>query len=290
MNRKLRKQIKAYAGVAGTILGAEKLNAQVVYVDINPDTLVVATPCDSLTYFNIDIDNDSAIDFNFIIKSACVSTWNSFFLKVHPYSNNKINNALYHYGWWTGSSNTQFALNPMKLNCGDTINQNGAWLSSEKFLFSSEQGSMSTDIKWQGAWLPVSDNYLPFLLFKNSNNYYGWMHIKVVNRFSFLLKEYAYQILPNVPVIACDTTNLATGISQPNHLQFSFSQQNNSLHISSFQKFNHANILVYDLLGKEMLQQSFEGKETTFTIDKKGIYFVEVKSEKGIFRKKVFIY
>ena len=80
---------------------------------------------------------------------------------------------------------------------------------------------------------------------------------------------------PNVPIIACDLTDLSTGIFK-NNPQFDFSQQNNFIHISTLQNLNQADISVYDLLGKEILQQPFEGKETTITIKKKGIYFVEV--------------
>jgi type IX secretion system substrate protein len=123
----------------------------------------------------------------------------------------------------------------------------------------------------------------------NGQFHYGWFKVELQSQ-QVLIKEYAYQLQPNIPMLACDTTNLATGFSEHNQQQFNFSQQNNSIHISSFQKLNHANISIYDLLGKEILKQPFEGNETTINMDKKGIYFVEVKSEKGIFRKKVFIY
>jgi hypothetical protein len=99
--------------------------------------------------------------------------------------------------------------------------------------------------------------------------------------------------VPCVPVpdpIEKTGMEISTDFSEYNQTQFNFSQQNNSIHISSFQKLNHANIFVYDLLGKEILQQSFEGSEITINMDKKGIYFVEVNSDKGVFRKKIFIY
>jgi hypothetical protein len=72
--------------------------------------------------------------------------------------------------------------------------------------------------------------------------------------------------------------------------QFSFSQQNNSFHISLFENLNAVFISVYDLIGKEIFKKTFPGNEANFTIEKKGIYLVEVNSENGIFRKKVFIY
>jgi hypothetical protein len=123
----------------------------------------------------------------------------------------------------------------------------------------------------------------------NGQFHYGWFKVELLNE-QVIIKEYAYQLQPNIPMLACDTPNLATGFSEQNQQQFNFSQQNNSIRISTFQKLNHAEISVYDLLGKETLQQPFEGKEATITIEKKGIYFVEVNSDKGVFRKKVFIY
>jgi hypothetical protein len=285
MTKNLKKQIKAYAGIAGTLLTTYKASAQLVYVDVNPDTLIEAIPCDSLINFIVDIDQDALVDFKFKVKSFnCTTSWAHGYVKVAPYSNNKINNSLFYI------SSLGFFPYPQMLHAGDTINNNGTWLSIEKPLVSAGDGSAGDDEWHYGHWVWGQEGCLPFLLFKNSQNYYGWMHIKVLSWSSFILKEYAYQTQPNVPVLACDTTNLATNISEYNNPQFNFFQQNNSIHISTFQKFNHAYISVYDLLGKKILQQPFEGKETIIKIDKKGIYFVEVKSEKGIFRRKVFIY
>src|SRR5436190_1745840 len=72
--------------------------------------------------------------------------------------------------------------------------------------------------------------------------------------------------------------------------QIQFTQHNNQIHISTLQKLNKASVLVYDLLGKEILTKTFSGNETSITIDKKGIYLVEVRSGENIFRKKVFVY
>jgi hypothetical protein len=96
-----------------------------------------------------------------------------------------------------------------------------------------------------------------------------------------------------VPCVPVGDPNEKTGTEISANVsdgQFSFSQQNNSFHISFIENLNALSISVYDLLGKEVFQKPFEGNEATITIGKKGIYFVEVNSDKGIFRKKIFIY
>ncbi|HKR06243.1 MAG TPA: T9SS type A sorting domain-containing protein, partial [Bacteroidia bacterium] len=186
-----------------------------------------------------------------------------------------------------------FFRNVVLLNFADTIppltppNNFDRAANLESWATNFDSGS-STFTAFHAAG-PLNQDFCIGIKFSiNGQNHFGWIKVELLNR-QAIIKEYAYQSQPNVPILACDTTNLATGISE-NNPQFNFSQQNNSIHISSFQNLNHANISVYDLLGKEILQQPFEGKETTVKIDKKGIYFVEIKSEKGISRKKIFIY
>jgi type IX secretion system substrate protein len=283
MNKKLQKQIKAYAGVAGILLAADKSNGQVVYVDINPDTLVTGMPLNSgYHYFFLDVDTDSVNDLKFRVHNQSASSFFARDILISPLNSNQIGNKSYF-----GSSVNYW---PAKLNLGDTISPNGQWLgaSHNGCIIGSASLIPSSMFSGCGVWGPGSDNYLTFRWGQISNYYYGWLRIEVLTKYSFLLKEYAYNTIPNVQLRAGYTV-VSTGISESNS-QFNFTQQNNSIHISSFQKLNHANISVYDLLGKEILQQTFEGKETTITISKKGIYFVEVKSEKGIFRKKIFIY
>ncbi len=294
MNKKLQKQIKVYAGFAGALLAADKSIGQVVYVDISPDTLVTGDPIGSgYHHFLLDVNNDNVNDFDFAAKhqiAGSTTSWNAEIIHVTPLNNAELRNKFY-YTYPSGS-----APFPEMLAPGDTINANGLWMNNPNQCIWGEWHTwmlQHNPINYSGGcggWNWLSDGCLPFRLVQNGDYYYGWIRMHILSGHSVLVKEYSYQSQPNVPIFACDTTNLATGISEYNTLQFNFSQQNNSIYISTLQKFNHANISVYDLLGKEILQQPFEAKETTITIDKKGIYFVEVKSEKGIFRKKFFIY
>jgi hypothetical protein len=292
MNKKLQNQINAYAGFATALLVADKAKAQIMHVDVNPDTLVSADPINSgIHHYLLDVNNDAANDFDFKVNHHYTASGSIYgrTTVVSPLNNFQIRNGMYY------SYPSAYAPFPQPLSQGDTINANGSWMNDPNqciigaWSISGPHPNLLNYSGGCGAWLPGSDKCLPFRLVQNSNYYYGWLKIEVLTRSSFLLKEYAYQLQPDIPILACDITDLSTGIRESSS-PFNFSQQNNSIHISTFQKLTQANISVYDLLGKEILQQPFEGKETTITIDKKGIYFVEVNGEKGIFMKKIFIY
>jgi hypothetical protein len=230
-------------------------------VDI-PDTTVTLTTTGSIGVL-LDLDNNSVDDFNIDLFRDVSSTWQ----EVHCFPNQVLR-----------SSGNQWAL---AMQNGDYIGNPGDWYQFGALL-------LYYGVHY-GNWFVGDDKCIGIRLSVSSQFHYGWIHVEIVASNSFKVKDYAYQSQPNVPMLACDTTNLATWIHESKSY-FNFSQLNNSIHISSFQNLNHANISVYDLLGKEILQQQFEGKETTIKIDKKGIYFVEVKSAKGISRKKIFIY
>jgi type IX secretion system substrate protein len=292
MNKKLQKQIKAYAGIVGGILASEKSNAQVYFYDFVPDTLVEGIN-GSPAYFNLDINNDAVPDFRIRANTDTYASSSAFCtggsVQIMPLDSNKI--AEESCLCYSGGGTTGNWLVPAKFISPDTINSNLNF-HGQSLINCLYEVYFCNFQSWHGKcgnWHPGNEGCVGFSLKKNGSTYYGWIKIKMVSRGSCKVKEFAYQTQPDVPILACDETNLATGISE-NNSQFNFTQQNNSVHISAFQKLNRANISVYDLLGKEFLQQPFEGKETTITIHKKGIYFVEVNNEKGIFRKKVFIY
>ena len=96
-----------------------------------------------------------------------------------------------------------------------------------------------------------------------------------------------FRKVPNAPILAGDTTNASLGIYQISNTVF-ISHHNNIIEINSKEQLKNASIKIYDLLGKEIHSQTFSGTQTEITIEKKGIYVVEVIGEKVNVRKKVF--
>ncbi|HKR06241.1 MAG TPA: T9SS type A sorting domain-containing protein [Bacteroidia bacterium] len=294
MNRKLKKQIKAYTGFAGSLLASSYSDAQVIYTDIVPD--------DTTSFLLFDMNQDSQIDFIFYqthftyTLGTSSSVWafvHNNFLLIYGYSNKKVLKGNYSYGACGFAYNIPNAFlfdQPDSIPSVSQLNNFKSKIKLENWKIEeyASTGFWGQQLCFFAADSLNKDFCIGVKLMQSGQPYYGWIRIRLLDK-QLILKDYAYQSQPNIPILACDTTNLATSITDYNP-QFNFSQQNNLIYISTSKNLNHAMISVYDLLGKEILQQPFEGKEATIKIDKKGIYFVEVKSEKGVFRKKVFIY
>lgn len=122
MNESLKKKINAYMVLATGYLAmhAEKSDAQIIYTDINPDTLLnqYNTP-----YF-LDLNNDGVVDFKFFLETKSFVTfynngetidkWTSqtFSVQFKNNSNKAIDDSL---------------LYPSVLNSGNSIGINANW-------------------------------------------------------------------------------------------------------------------------------------------------------------------
>ena len=323
-----------------------------------------------------DLNQDGQNDFQFNAynwnsPTSNMGHWINGAIWVNGYNNNKVLNDNI-----SGCFITPIAF---PLNQGDSIpsvNQlnnfaNAASIIDWQSIFISPWSSHT--VCFNAMTSSGQDVYIGVKFDISGQFHYGWFKVELVG--GVLIKEYAYELQPNVPMLVSDTTNLPVALITPqgplsfcsggsvllsanagaglsyqwkkhgiaisgataqNYLataagryrvvvtnaagsktsapvivtvpclpvedadektgmeisdrQFSFSQQNNSFQISFFENLNALSISVYDLIGKEIFKKSFSGNEASFTIEKKGIYFVEVDTEKGIFRKKIFIY
>jgi hypothetical protein len=227
MNKRLQKQIKAYAGFASVFLIADKASGQIVYTDINPDTLLSAQPVNSGTHhFLLDIDGDAVGDIDLLNRNSSSVTWGITSILVSPQNSNQIGNRSY-------NGSTGIVAWPAKLNYGDTVSANGDWKNNALQCIRYVGGSGSAGVTSCGAWSWGTDKYLPFRLVQGSNYYYGWIRMETIFQGDILLKEYAYNTQPNIQLRAGYTT-LSTAVGE-NDPHFNFSQQNNSILISTFQ-------------------------------------------------------
>lgn len=92
INSSLAKKLKAYSALAGVVAVAPMaVNAQIIYTNVEPDT-VVNFP-DGV--YNLDLNNDGIIDFEFHLekyissnRSGNTSTWR--YLEIAPHQQNEM--------------------------------------------------------------------------------------------------------------------------------------------------------------------------------------------------------
>lgn len=110
------------------------------------------------------------------------------------------------------------------LNANDTIGSNlyfsvsSVTLRSKTFMGGQCNGS-------SGNWTSSSDHYLGLQITVGASTFYGWAHLNVVVpgvyptfQVYFRVKDYAYNSIPNQPILAGQTT--AAGLNENSFAAF----------------------------------------------------------------------
>lgn len=277
MKKDLQKKLNAYAAAAGTLAVAGAANAQIVYTDINPDTVIH----DSL-FYNLDMDNNGQPELRFETVTYQLSSAPVHLAAVSVLGNasNAILGSLYSSSYPT----------PFSMNNGDSISgtatawQDQAMNNGVQYL-GGVYGSYSI-----GNWLGVNDKYLGVRFRIGANTHYGWVRLSVTpGADTVTIKDYAYQTLPGVGITAGQLVGLPKYSDNQN---ISIFASQNTVVIRNTEHDKGGIVRIVNTLGEtisetaiteENMRISLEGKAT-------GIYFVEVLRNDERFTKKVYIH
>jgi len=159
----------------------------IIYTDIEPDFESI-NQNDS---YNLDLNNDGIVDF--YLKSM----FESWAFWVEPGSTEHKINAL-------ATVSGPFESYIIPLNSNSLINSN---FESPVFYDSyggyvvmdfCESFPMYSPYSWAGKY----DKYLGLRFVINGLAHYGWARLDVINNVQWTLKDYAYNAIPNMPILA----------------------------------------------------------------------------------------
>lgn len=194
MKKDLLERLKKYSLSAGALVAGTSASAQIMYTDITPDDTISGN---GGTY-NLDLNNDGTIDFNFSISSSSSSFMGIIFssqsISVSPTGSNSILQDPSYY--------------PYALNNGSAINNAGNWSTYgllAQHLFISYFGS--TYNYSYGNWQGATDKYLGLRISVGGNTLYGWARLTVLSNSAFIIHDYAVETTPNTPINAGQTTS-----------------------------------------------------------------------------------
>jgi hypothetical protein len=312
MKKQLQKKFNAYqqAGMAFIIMmmfSIVTVNAQIVYTDVIPDTTINTNN----GVYNLDLNNDSIIDFNInyfssVVTGSCGSSANptNLLISVTPQGANEVGRGL--------SNILPF---PSALSLNEPIDSSSfTWLNTGSQLMSNRNwicwgGSpMNPNPYWtdqnNGYWTlwnaPVN-KYLPLRLHVGSQQYYGWIHLNVAMlTASFTAQDYAYNSIPSQPILAGQTTT--TGIKEnsfassiklfPNpatdHLTIDLGSNNKKV----VHKDSYGEVTIADITGKVIFvtkatdTQKIEVNTNEFA---EGLYTLQIQTADFIVKKKLLI-
>ena len=287
MKKQLLKKLSAFIFTA--MLFSASANAQIVYTDVTPDQVISATTIPSTEDYNIDLNNDGINDY----KISCSRSGG--ICPLAPSSRLYINfisdSALNSNAVVTGTSITY----PLAMNFNDSISS-GLSFSSFGYLRRNTSGGPCTGTF--GVWSYSIDRYLGLKLIVGANTYYGWarMQIDVVTGIpSCTIKDYAYNSIPNQPILAGDTGTVPTGIfenSFSSSINLFPNPANNHLTIALGSNNKNVEVAIADITGK-IIYTTTANETNKIEVNTgefaEGIYIVKIQSGEFIATKKLII-
>lgn len=274
MKKQLQKKFFAI-GVAAILFSASA-NAQIVYTDVNPDITSNST---NSTY-KLDLNNDGTNDFE--IMSSLESGGCSFFgqnliftrsiIRISPLGTNQV------------------AVTKLELNTN--INSSILnWRNNiDQIMASSSAGRCGHSVS---IWETAVNGYLALSLISGGNTYYGWARLDTTGVSSFTIKDYAYNPVPNQPILAGQTSIL--GINE-NPLASKIiifpNPASNQVTISLGSLQSEVEVAITDTTRKivyktkESEAQNIKVNTTDFA---NGIYVVQIKAKDFVTTKKLVI-
>jgi len=258
------------------IAATMQVKTQIVYVDINPDTTIfIPNEIDSTNSFYLDVNNNSVIDFGFHLSKYK--------------SNEQVSTAMsvYAYNYFSGGKNkvtmrceggTYYPI----LNFNDTIFRSNYWAGRTNISLFDNMFPFSCNP-------PIDEFYLGLKFLNNTDTLHGWVRILATNS-SITLKDYAYNTIPNMPILA-GQTELGIGNFAPSS-NINIFENNGFLYINITQPAQaQGYIRIYSQQGALVKADSINGQQNTIPLAglAQGIYIVQVATQSEIVNKQIFL-
>ncbi|MBK7851317.1 MAG: T9SS type A sorting domain-containing protein [Bacteroidetes bacterium] len=297
MKKQLQK--KVYAFIVTVLMFSTLSNAQVVYTDVNPDMVlscIFQTNCSP--DYSLDLNNDGISDFVLSASKMFVNCGRCGPTGGHTMANGNSAVISSTSNCWIADTTGGYALNTL-------INSSLAWTNAIHTLVtksvncescSPSPGSHLVYLPETGNWINVSGNYLPLKVQVGTDFFYGWIKLGVLigqNTVSITIYEYAYNSIPNQPILAGQTT--VTGIIE-NSLASSINlfpnPATNHLTIALGNNTKKAEVTIADITGK-IIYSTMASEIQKIEVNTKdfpaGIYIVQIHSGEFIGTKKLVV-
>jgi hypothetical protein len=217
LSNHLEKGLMAYASAAtaagfGLLTLAGSAEARVVYTPANSPIPVNGT-------LSLDLNHDGVVDFRFSNWRRETSHFLEFLLHVLPQDKS---NAVWGRGTM-GSSRFNFSGNfAVALRSGFTVGPSRSYFEKNRDgimgRYVAEHYSAASS-KTYGQWLNTKNRYLGLQFLIDGKIHYGWARVNVTKPgqvgIRATLTGYAYQTIPNKPILAGQTMGPHTGTLEP---------------------------------------------------------------------------
>ena len=272
--------------------------SQVVYVDIDPD-IILDTPGEQ---FTLDIDGNSSDDISFFNSSFdffMATPWWSYWTRqdiVAAIENESFKLAGLKYYVYYSSQNVfyPYAIEQFELiNDELQFNADTFQVIAERTYFNAGTAYFTCyNCEWYNPSIPETiDKFLGIKIEDATDfSHYGWIRCDVINEGrTMIIKDYAYELTPDNPILAGDTAHYIGLSTQAGKIEPVVYCENKKVYISNLDK--NCDVSIYNLNGGIILNKEVKTGSVEFDLQNvaTGAYLVVFKNENGIRSKKIII-
>ena len=301
INMKKQLQEKLYtclplgmAFIVTAMMFSESANAQIVYMDVNPDSTMYCNapvnPCNK--NYNLDLNNDANNDFiigshawNFMVSALLFDDG----ISVSPLNGNAVKDTL------LGSDTVSI---PLQLNAviDGNLLLNQSWHTSGSNYMKDTMAYGSGPYYGHGLWNNLSDYYLGLRLLLSGQTYYGWVRLRVdvtLGHASVIIRDYAYNSIPDSAIFAGQT--IATGIienSFASSIHLFPNPATNNLTISLGSNNRKVEVTIADITGKiiyKTIARNAQKVEVNTEDFAAGVYVVQIQTPDFLETKRLVV-
>ena len=255
MKKQLQKKITAF--IVTAMMFCASANAQIVYTDVIPDVVRgcnYPSPCGA--DFLVDLNNDGINDFTFAPRAHGFSCGNCSPNPVAVLGTRDSALIISTAQSWIADTVGGFGLNK-------SMDSSLAWTNAVHNLAQNGEGCMACTNGHgshkvtqgiTGNWQNVSGKFMGLKIKVGSDFYYGWIKLGVSiasYSVSITIMEYAYNSIPNQPILAGQTT--VTGITEnsfASSINIFPNPANNYLTIALGNNTKKVDVTIADITGK----------------------------------------
>ena len=269
-----KSKLSKYTAVAGAVVAGGAVNAQVNYMDVNPD--VVA---DSLNPYFLDFNNDQVPDMILAVQHLEGATSSITYVGAFAYAYPLYGNVV------TNDSLTAAAY---PLDCGVPV--------SEASIFGSgSYGNLGYAALINGS-IPFTSTGTPFLgatdknLGFEVNGIYGWVKLDVAaDATTITIKEYGYNATVGDSVSTCDQGNVGLPVQLQDLVSIESNLENAIVKVTP--ELIGGTISLVSMSGQTVKSLPISDIETTISFNgvNTGIYTVIANFESGAVNKRVYV-
>ncbi len=297
--KKWQLKLAGYASLSTSfLLMGNSSSAQVLYVDIDPDT-ILDLPGEQ---FTLDIDNNGVDDltlFNSSFSFYMATPWWSYWTRkdlIGSILTDGIQLAglkIFYY-FYSSFRYYPYALDNLAAVSAD-LNFNNAPINIFAITTNFHDGAgilSCNECFWYNYLIPESiDKYLGFkLLDDDGNNHYGWIRCDVIDTGrTLIIKDYAYELMPDNAILAGDTTHFVSIEQNPIENMPQIYAFGTTIQISGM--LNNTTITIFNLSGAKVYETIAASTSISIFMDNftNGVYLVKLMNEEIDITRKVVL-